>query len=134
MIFIFLGDGASSSEQIPSGIAGMLQKALQQRSGALGWSSRWDLFIFNNFGFHEKNHEKINIFPLYFSVRKKMMPKMTRTNGMIRKCLANVTQYREKYLTQPLPKNTEISRNNELLSFQNIDFKTIYIEAKYLLT
>jgi len=32
-------DGASSSEQIPSGIAGMLQKALQQRSGALGWSS-----------------------------------------------------------------------------------------------
>jgi len=39
VIFIFLGDGASSSEQIPSGIAGMLQKALQQRSGALGWSS-----------------------------------------------------------------------------------------------
>ena len=54
MIFIFLGDGASSSEQIPSGIAGMLQKALQQRSGALGWSSRWDLFIFNNFCFHGK--------------------------------------------------------------------------------
>ena len=132
MIFIFLGDGASSSEQIPSGIAGMLQKALQQRSGALGWSSRWDLFIFNDFCFHgKKNHE---FYLFFFSVRKKMMPKMTRTNGMIRKYLANVTQYREKYLTQPLPKNTEISRNNELLSFQNIDFKTIYIEAKYLLT
>ena len=58
MIFIFLGDGASSSEQIPSGIAGMLQKALQQRSGALGWSSRWDLFIFNNFCFHgKKTHD-----------------------------------------------------------------------------
>ena len=71
---------------------------------------------------------------IFFSVRKKMMQKMTRTNGMIRKYLANVTQYREKYLTQPLPKKTEISRNNELLSFQNIDFKTIYIEAKYLLT
>ena len=85
--------------------------------------------------FTNKNHEKINIyFLLYFSVRKKMMQKMTRTNGMIRKYLANVTQYREKYLTQPLPKKTEISRNNELLSFQNIDFKTIYIEAKYLLT
>ena len=79
MIFIFLGDGASSSEQIPSGIAGMLQKALQQRSGALGWSSRWDLFIFNNFCFHgKKTHD-------FFSVRKKMMQKMTRTNGMIRK-------------------------------------------------
>ena len=64
MIFIFLGDGASSSEQIPSGIAGMLQKALQQRSGALGWSSRWDLFIFNNFCFHGKN--TMNIF-LFFS-------------------------------------------------------------------
>ena len=72
MIFIFLGDGASSSEQIPSGIAGMLQKALQQRSGALGWSSRWDLCIFNNFGFHEKNHEKINIFLFHVVTLKKM--------------------------------------------------------------
>ena len=41
----------------------------------------------------------------------------------------------EKNISRNLSlKKTEISRNNELLSFQNIDFKTIYIEAKYLLT
>ena len=40
----------------------------------------------------------------------------------------------EKNISRNLSLKNEISRNNELLSFQNIDFKTIYIEAKYLLT
>ena len=34
--------GAASASEVPSGIAGMLQKALQERSGALRFSSSED--------------------------------------------------------------------------------------------
>ena len=39
---ISTGAGSSSAAEVPSGIAGMLQKALQERSGALRFSSSED--------------------------------------------------------------------------------------------